>query len=142
MTATKIVWPDTEPSQKFRSPISHNGTILEGVFVEMFYRQSMLASLNPFVNLSLIADGVRLVGVDIGGMKSHTNKVGSSMPYYRHRVYQPHIHFPVPDGVYGYCEPLDEKLDLDSVWQIFLDHANIKTAPAFELPSLEQGKLL
>lgn len=144
MVSRQIDWAATPrglPFQKHRSAISYREEVMEGVFVELEYGPSILATLTPKMSFSMIADGMRLVGIDVGGTKAHKNRCGTGLPYYGKRVPQPQLNFPVHDAVVGYCEPVASN-DYTDLWQIFLDRANIKTAPPFRLPSMEQGLLL
>lgn len=144
MVSREIAWKATPrglPFQKHRSALIYLEEVMEGVFVELQYEPKLIGSLSPKVSFSMIADGLRLIGIDAGGRKAHFNRSGIGMPYYRKRVPQPQLNFPAPDAVTGYCEPA-KAADLSALWKIFLDHANIKTAPAFKLPSMEQGLLL
>lgn len=83
--------------------------------------------------MTFVAGGARLLALDENGPSEHVNTVGKGMPHYGKNADHPHVHVPVPEGSSGYAEPID-RTDIQALWRIFLERANISGAPPFTLP--------
>lgn len=119
-----------------------HGLVRRGWRVQVSYQRSPRGFHPDNFGASLLIDNARVLGFDSGKPSRHRNKVGQSEAYYHQRVDHPHWHRPVPEASYGYAEPLDSDLSQLSLWQLFLERANIEGAPGFQPPPGEQGELL
>ena len=119
---------------KARVPLSVNGVIQEGLFVDIYYKRSVIEGIPDKLSISLMFNNSRVFGLDENGPTRHLNKVGQGLEHFRQPVSTPHVHYPVPDGSYGYAEPI-ERLPIDKLWSLFCARANILNAPPFNLPA-------
>ena len=117
----------------FKVTLEIDGEALEGLFVEVRYKQTHVPGNRDSLNMSLIIDGVRALGLDENGPSLHTNLVGKGLPYYRHVIDHPHWNFCVPEALDGYAEPALPGSS-DHLWTLFTRRANIVDAPPFLLP--------
>lgn len=118
---------------KCRSPLEVNGLIQEGLFIDLFYKRSLLVGVPDKLYISLMFNHARVMGLDENGPARHLNSVGKGLEHYMQVVDHPHLHVPVPDGTPGYAEPLVRQ-PFDELWRMFCLRANINGAPGLTLP--------
>lgn len=122
----------------FRAALEVRGRIIEGWFVDLYFKRSRIPGVRDTLSMALIVNGARVVAIDDNGPSSHMNKVGLKEPFYQKNADHPHLHYPVEDGSYGYAKPLTSST-VQAFWELFLSEANIAGAPRLELP--EQGQM-
>jgi len=127
-------WPS---SFKFRTALRVGSARLEGLYLQLDYKRSLIEDVPDKLYMTLLINNARVFGVDENGSSNHINTVGLGQPHFMKKVAHPHIHLPVPDASYGYIEPLDPQ-PVSSLWQLFLKHANIYGAPPLNLPTDEE----
>ncbi|MFF7706036.1 hypothetical protein [Pseudomonas sp. NPDC007930] len=137
----RIEWVQTSVQNwpfayKHRSVLRTGSRFAEGLFVQLDYKAGIIGGLPERLYFGLFVDGARTCALDEDGVSGHINKIGAGQPFYRCVVGHPHVHIPVPDGSYGYAEPV-QRLPLHELWQVFLSRANIIGAPPLELPGGE-----
>lgn len=115
--------------------------VMEDVLVILRHKSSSVPGVPDCLNAVLLYNKTRVVALDENGFRQHTNRVGVGMPYYQETLGHPHLHFPVPESMDGYAEPLETR-DVQKMWQIFLMKSGIVGAPALQLPSSDQLELL
>ena len=120
-------------SHKCRIPISVKDVVQEGYFLDIFHKYSDLPGIPDKVSMTFVAGGARLLALDENGPSEHVNTVGKGMLHYGQNADHPHVHMPVPESSSGYAEPID-RTDIQALWRIFLERANISGAPPFTLP--------
>lgn len=147
-SASSIQW--LQQSQKklpsgFKScniPLKIGELYEEGLFVDLYFKESLLPGLSPKFSVSLMYKKTRILAIDTGPEAGHTNLIGRGRPYFQLVVGMPHLHTPSEDGVYGYAEPLPAQ-ELKELWEVFLEKAKIQGAPPLNLPNEGQaGNLL
>lgn len=126
------------PGYSFRVSLEILGEIREGCFVNVTFKRSLISGIPDSVSFTLLFDNARILGIDDNGPSRHINIAGKGMPYYMQRIDHPHIHFPVPESSSKYAEPLEPQ-DISSLWNLFLEHANISGAPGFNQPTEQMG---
>lgn len=136
--ARSILWKGSggkgfPASFKCRSPLSVNGVVQEGYFVDLFYKFSDLLGVPDKVSMTLVVSGARVLALDENGPTTHVNLVGKGMPFYGRNADHPHLHVPVSESSSGYAEPID-RVQVEGLWRIFLERANITGAPLFSIP--------
>jgi hypothetical protein len=114
-------------------PLSVNGVVQEGYFVDLFHKHSDFAGVPDKVSMTLVASGARVLALDENGPSEHVNTVGKGLPFYLQKANHPHLHVPVPESSSEYAEPI-EREGIEGLWRIFLSRANIEGAPPFTLP--------
>jgi len=108
--------------------------VMEDVFVNLRYKESVLPGVPDTFNASLFFRLQRIVSLDENGARGHTNRVGVGRPYFGMRIGHPHLHQPVQDCTdSGYAEPINAKTTQER-WEIFLKKSGISGAPELELP--------
>jgi hypothetical protein len=136
--ASRILWKiqggnGFPESYKCRAPLSVNGVVQEGYFVDLFYKFSALHGVPDKVSMTLVTNGARVLALDENGPSDHVNTVGKGHEFYGKNADHPHLHVPVPESSSGYAEPID-RIEIGALWKIFLERANIEGAPPFTLP--------
>lgn len=121
-------------SHKCRIPLSVKNVVQEGYFVDLFHKFSDLPGIPDKVSMTFVVGGARILALDENGPSEHVNIVGKGMPFYGKNSDHPHLHVPVSESSSGYAEPID-RADIEVLWRIFLERANIADAPPFKLPS-------
>lgn len=119
---------------QFRTTVKIESEILEGAFVECYYKKSKVPGERDKVSMALCVNEKRAVAVDIGPRNAtHTNTIGKGRPHYQQTIGMPHIHFLV-DGDDGYAEPLEDQEE-NALWAVFIRESNVIKAPDFEPPT-------
>ncbi len=118
---------------KCRSPLEVNGVIQEALFIDLYFKRSILTGVPDKLCFSLMFNHARVMGLDENGPTRHRNSVGTGLAHYMQIVDHPHWHIPVPDGTPGYAEPLSRQ-PIAELWRIFCLRANINDAPVLTLP--------
>ncbi|NBA95533.1 hypothetical protein [Pseudomonas sp. R5(2019)] len=126
-------------SHKARVNLSINGVIQEGYFLDLFHKESTLDGVPDKISFVFVVSGARIVALDENGPSVHLNVAGKGMEHYQKRVDHPHIHVPVEESSSGYAEPI-RRVEIERLWRVFLERANIKSAPPFNFPS-ESGQM-
>ncbi|MBD1553592.1 hypothetical protein [Pseudomonas typographi] len=129
MTSTKQ-WP---AAYKFRTALGVGAVRPEGLFLQLDYKKSLIEFVPDKLYMTLLVNNARVFGIDENGASNHINTVGAGLPHFMAKVSHPHLHIPVPDASYGYIEPLAPQ-PVTSLWQLFLERANITGAPPLNLP--------
>jgi hypothetical protein len=120
-------------SHKCRVPLSIHGLVQEGYFIDLYHKYSGLPAVPDKVSMTLVANGARVLALDENGPSEHINTVGKGRPFYGRNADHPHLHTPVAESSSEYAEPIG-RVDIQGLWRIFLEHANIEGAPSFNLP--------
>lgn len=136
--APSLIWKEKggkgfPAAYNLRIPLEVNGVVQEGYFLDLYFKFSDLEDVPHKVSMAFVASDARLVALDENGPTQHINSVGIGLPFHQKNATHPHLHFPVPEASSGYAEPID-RVDLQSLWRIFLERANISGAPPFSLP--------
>lgn len=136
--ASRILWKGQggkgfPASYKCRAPLSINGVVQEGYFVDLFFKYSDLQGVPDKVSMTFVTGRARVLALDENGPSAHINTVGKGMPFYAMNADHPHLHVPVHDSSSEYAEPI-ERIDVQGLWRMFLTRANIDKAPPFALP--------
>lgn len=136
--ANRILWKGQggkgfPESHKCRVPLSIHGVVQEGYFIDLYHKRSSLAAVPDKVSMTLVANGARVLALDENGPSEHINTVGKGHPFYGQSADHPHLHTPVPESSSEYAEPIG-RVDIQGLWRIFLERANIEGAPPFNLP--------
>ena len=132
------------PGYKLRAPLAFAlapGIQVEGLFLDAYFKDSMVPGVPPKLSLCLVYRAQRVLGLDDNGPSTHYNCVGVGMPYYHQRIDHPHLHFTVADAYNGYAEPLPSA-DVQDHWTDFMARANILEFPAFAPPQGQMGFVL
>lgn len=116
-----------------RIPLQIGLEIKEGLFVSLYYKQSLHLGVPDKISMTLLVDNARVLSIDHNGVSDHLNTVGHGLPYFKQPIPHPHLHVPVQEASSGYAEPLSD-MGLPEMWKLFLSRANIIGAPDFELP--------
>lgn len=124
----------TPDHYKCRSPLEINGVIQEGLFVDLYFKNSLLAGVPDKLYFSLMFNHARVMGLDENGPTRHLNKAGKGLAHHMQVIDHPHWHVPAPDSTPGYAEPIDRQ-PIDELWRMFCARANIKGAPGLSLPN-------
>ncbi len=136
--AHRIIWKGQggkgfPESFKCRAPISINGVVQEGYFIDLFFKHSDLKGVPDKVSMTFVANRARILALDENGPSEHINTVGKGYLFYGKNADHPHLHVPVPESSSEYAEPV-ERTDIQRLWRFFLTRANIENAPPFLLP--------
>jgi len=107
--------------------------VQEGYFIDLYHKFSGLAAVPDKVSMTLVANGARVLALDENGPSEHVNTVGKDHPFYGQNADHPHLHTPVPESSSEYAEPI-RRVDIEGLWRVFLERANIEAAPPFNLP--------
>src|SRR5690606_8637106 len=99
-----------------------------------------IAGTTDKLSLTLVFQGVRVLGIDAGDMSGHRNTVGIGRPYHGQRIGCPHVHTVSDDAAYGYAEPLPST-PLPGLWTDFMLRAKIDGAPPLVLPTYQMDLL-
>lgn len=125
---------------KFRGGLLVGGVQPEGLFIELFSKASPISGVPDTVNMGLFVQNCLVLALHENGPGRHQNKVGVGRPRFRQAIDHPHLHMPVREASYGYCEPV-ERRQINDLWHYFLAQANIIGAPNLDLPGGPQGEL-
>jgi hypothetical protein len=126
-------WPF---AYRHRSVLKVGNILAEGLVLQLEYKGGVIDGLPERLYFTLLVGGARVFGVDEDGVTSHVNRAGLGQPYFQQTIGHPHIHLPVPEASYGYAEPID-RVEVEMLWQHFLERANITGAPRLNLPGME-----
>lgn len=135
---SKKKWPHSYYS---RVGLLVDGAFPEGVRVELFYKESVIAGVPNTTYINFVYLGAVVFAIHDGGAARHVNRVGKGMKFYHEMIGHPHKHIPVPEASYGYAEPI-ERLPIDEFWYLFKQEANIMGDVKFNYPEDPQGRLL
>lgn len=119
---------------KCRSPLEINGVIQEGLFVDLFFKKSLLGGVPDKLYFSLMFNHARVMGLDENGPTRHLNSSGKGLAHHMQVIDHPHWHIPAPDCTPGYAEPV-ERQPIAELWRMFCARANINNAPGLSLPN-------
>lgn len=122
-------------SHKCRVTLLINSVIQEGYFLDLYHKKSAIQGVPDKISFSLMVNGARVFALDENGPSDHMNAIGRGLAYFQKKPDHPHVHFPVAEGTEGYAEPI-ERSPIETLWQAFLERANIKSAPKFTYPTL------
>ena len=132
------------PGYTARCPLAYASSPevqVEGLFVDVYYKDSTVPGCPPKLSVVLMFGGQRVLAIDDNGPSRHYNHVGDGLPFFKQVVDHPHRHIIVPDAFQGYAEPLPQ-MGTISLWECFMGEARIKQFPRFRFPPGQMGMSL
>lgn len=144
--ANPMTWVKTNkkkhpPTHSLTAPLANEENTLERIKVTAWYKPSKIQGAPDSLSFSLMADNIRILGADDGGLSRHINKVGDGHQYHKQIIPHPHLHLPVDQAdLSGYAIPIQTN-GTTELWQRFIAEARITEAPTMVLPSGQQMEM-